>query len=122
MSERLPPYSPAMQKGLAQLAGSPEARFAFEALSHAMRRHVQDMRGQIAVLEARIKHLEETNITRFAGTWKRGDDYLPGDLVIDKGGLWRCREHTGVRPAKLHEAWQMVTKSGCFDGGRDATV
>lgn len=70
------------------------------------------MGARFAQLEARISELEAQGRLKYVGPWKEGGDYLPGELVSYGGGMWHCRAHTGTRPNKCAEAWQLAVKSG----------
>jgi hypothetical protein len=67
--------------------------------------------AEIEKLRLRIEELEAQNRLKYVGPWKEGGDYLPGQLVSYGGGMWHCRAHTGTRPNKCHEAWQLAVKS-----------
>ena len=65
----------------------------------------------VAPLNERIKRLEQQTALKYAGVWKQGGDYLPGEFVTYQGGLWYCKQHTGTRPNACHEAWRLAVKS-----------
>ena len=63
-------------------------------------------------LEKRIAELEAQRGLKYVGAWKPGGDYHPGEFVSYAGGIWHCKQHTGTRPNKCHESWQLAVKSG----------
>ena len=63
-------------------------------------------------LEKRIAELEAQRGLKYVGAWKPGGDYHPGEFVSYAGGIWHCKQHTGTRPNKCHEAWTLAVKSG----------
>jgi hypothetical protein len=66
----------------------------------------------VAPLKARIAQLEAQRGLKYVGCWKQGGDYKCGEFVSYGGGVWHCKQNTGTRPNRCHEAWQLAVKSG----------
>ena len=62
-------------------------------------------------LAARIAELEAERTLKYVGPWKLGGDYKPGEFVSYGGGIWHCKQRTGVRPNSSPACWQLAVKS-----------
>jgi hypothetical protein len=52
----------------------------------------------------------EGTVGRYAGIWKQGGDYRPGDLATHRGALWFCRSASGEKPG-TDASWTLMHKS-----------
>jgi hypothetical protein len=71
-------------------------------------------RAREKTLEARIADLEARPAggVEYAGTFKDGTIYQPGQLVTRGGSLWLCLRQTMVTPGAGPTFWRLVVKEG----------
>jgi hypothetical protein len=48
----------------------------------------------------------------YAGVFKDGEAYVPGDVVTWAGSSWHCNEATSDKPGGGSKAWSLMTKRG----------
>lgn len=75
--------------------------------------------ARIDALEARLR--DSAPGIRYRGVWRGGEEYLPGDVVTDRGCMWFCSLATALRPLDdQSNAWQLCVKAG--RDGKDGDV
>jgi hypothetical protein len=89
----------------------------------AMMPVIKDIATRLAESERRNRELEqryralaatiETEVFRFAGTWRQDKTFVRGSVVVHSGSVWFANETNDVRPGTSGD-WQLVVKRGAF--------
>jgi hypothetical protein len=73
-----------------------------------------------APLHERIKALEQRPpAPRYLGVWRSGNEYVPGDLVTDKGSLWLSCRPSSARPGTADSGFTCIVKAGAYGPRED---
>jgi hypothetical protein len=79
---------------------------ALEIVGKFVARHVRK-------LEARIVDLEARQTPSYKGTWKRGQEYRLGDMVMRGGSVWHSDiYHNTNVPGSGEHGWTLAVKRG----------
>jgi hypothetical protein len=80
----------------------------------AIKDAMSDLTARLDALEARLDALESGGgELRYAGTWQKGNTYLKGNFVTDRGSLWHAEQRTQSRPG-ADSTFRLAAKSGTF--------
>lgn len=70
------------------------------------------IRARNTELEARIRHLENRPMLKYAGTHVDGQPYAEAQLVTRSGSLWVSTEATSTTPGTPGSHWRLIVKKG----------